>query len=220
MDKHPLAFLEQGRIYDVSRTLSSRIAVWPGDTPFRAEWSSRVEAGSSVNLSRLILSPHTGTHADAPLHVDSGAEGIGALSVRAFFGPAVVIEVDQGQAITPETLRPLDGRDGPLRVLFKTSYSAIPDGEWNEDWLPILPETVDRLAENGVVLVGTDAPSVDPAKSKTLDAHHALVRHGIVNLELLSLQDVPSGRYILLALPLKLEGLDASPVRALLIAPG
>ena len=67
------------------------------------------------------------------------------------------------------------------------------------------------------MLVGTDAPSVDPADSKTLDAHKALARYNIVNLENLLLKDVTPGSYRLVALPLKLPGLDAAPVRAVLL---
>lgn len=79
-------------------------------------------------------------------------------------------------------------------------------------------DAVRILASAGVVLIGTDAPSVDPFDSTTLAAHHALIRSGIAILENLLLDDVPPGEYELIALPLKLMELDGSPVRAILRA--
>ena len=56
----------------------------------------------------------------------------------------------------------------------------------------------------------------DRVDSKDLPSHRALFRHGIANLECLELGGVPEGRYELIALPLRLIGFDASPVRAVL----
>ena len=66
------------------------------------------------------------------------------------------------------------------------------------------------------MLVGIDSQSVDPADSKTLDSHHALLRLNLRVLENLVLDNVPEGDFELIALPLKLTTADASPVRAVL----
>jgi arylformamidase len=78
------------------------------------------------------------------------------------------------------------------------------------------PDTLERLADHGVLLVGIDSASIDPADSKTLPSHQVICRRGLRVLENLLLDDVPEGDYELIALPLKLMQADASPVRAVL----
>ncbi len=204
------------QIIDISRALTPDVAVWPGDQPFAHSWIARLDGGSTVNLSAVALSTHAGTHADAPLHFLRGGLSIDQIPLLQFVGPCLVTEINEGDAIQPEHVAANDASRIP-RVLFKTRHSSVPDTRWDPALLPILPATIERLAGQGVVLVGTDSPSVDPADSKTLDAHKALARHGIVNLENLSLGHVAPGVYRLVALPLKLPGLDAAPVRAVLI---
>jgi len=91
-----------------------------------------------------------------------------------------------------------------------------PEAAWDKDFRAISPATIELLAANGVILIGTDTPSLDTQESKTMDAHHAVQRHHMSILEGLVLDDVPEGDYELIALPLKLMTLDASPVRAVL----
>ena len=105
--------------------------------------------------------------------------------------------------------------DSADRVLFRT-WDAFPHDQWRSDWLPIAPETVEWLALQGVRLIGTDAPSVDPQDSKTMAAHLAVLDHDLRILEGLVLDDVPEGRYELIALPLKVAGGDAGLCRAIL----
>jgi arylformamidase len=224
-------------LIDISRPLRATTAHWPGDRPFTASWTARLDAsagdaatgeaadreeggGSVVNLGAFAMSTHVGTHADAPLHTRPGGTSIDALALDAFVGPATVIAVaPEADTIAPGAVAAY-AEAGTLapRVLFKTSASAQPLDAFVEAFPPLAPATVRLLAAHGVVLVGTDAPSVDPVDSRTLDAHHALVEAGIVNLENLWLRDVAPGAYTLLALPLALEGLDAAPVRAVLRA--
>ncbi len=201
------------RLIDISEGLSPTIATWPGDEPFRWSWTDQLDAGGSVNLGAFSQSTHTGTHVDAPLHVRTDGEGTEAFDLETFVGPAEVIDVTQADAIRPSHVR--DVSTG--RVLFKTSAVARASDEWPDRITPILPSAVSALAEQGVELIGTDAPSVDPLDSKELLAHHALIDARIRNLEGLALADVSKGKYRLLALPLKLEGADAAPVRAVLV---
>ena len=204
------------KIIDISRALTPDVAVWPGDQPFAYTWTARIDGGSTVNLSALQLSTHTGTHADAPLHYVPDGAAIDGIPLLQFIGPCLIIDTENSDAITPDHVAVNDKARVP-RLLFKTRHSTVADTRWDPDLAPILPETIERMGAQGVVLVGTDAPSVDPSDSKTLDAHRALARHSIVNLENLVLRDVPPGRYQLVALPLKLQGLDGSPVRAVLL---
>jgi len=94
--------------------------------------------------------------------------------------------------------------------------ATIADGRFPDGWPVLAPRTAAALAARGVRLVGVDAPSVDERESKTLDVHHALFGAGAYVLENLDLRRVEPGPYELIALPQRLEGLDAAPVRAVL----
>jgi arylformamidase len=132
--------------------------------------------------------------------------------LEVFVGPAEVVDVTGVEVVKPSHVSDLTAD----RLLLKTDASTLAEEEWPDRITSIAPETVSMLAEEGVVLLGTDAPSVDPLDSTDLPAHHALIDAGILNLEGLRLSDVPPGSYSLLALPLKLEGADAAPIRAVL----
>ena len=201
-------------IYDISPLIDDSVAVWPGDTAPKCEDLLRIEKGSSVFLSTLTLSCHTGAHADAPNHFLAGAPGIDEVPLERYIGECQLVDVQpRDNAIRPEDL---DGIEivAP-RILFRTG--CYTDRTVFPDPLTCLtPELVQALALRKVVLVGLDSPSVDPFDSKDLPAHKALHEHGMSNLECLQLVNVPAGRYELIALPLRLKGRDASPVRAIL----
>jgi arylformamidase len=210
-----------GPLIDASVPLRPGTPEWPGDTPFACGWTARVTDGSSVNLSSITTSPHVGTHADAPLHVHDGWSASDALPVAAFVGPAVVIDVgDCAGAVEHEALRVRAAAqglalDGAVRLLLRTGRT-IADGAFPAAWPWLAPACVRALAAGGLLLLGVDAPSVDARDSTGLDTHRALFEAGAFNLENLDLRRAPPGRYELLAPPLSLVGLDASPVRALL----
>lgn len=205
-------------IHDISVLVRPGTPEWPGDAPFTCGWTSRLADGASVNLSHTAGSPHVGTHADAPLHVRDGAPGSDALPLAAFIGEALVLDV--GDAAPGEL--PLAEDDprlaGCTRLILRTGRS-IADGSFPDAWPALSPATAAALARRGVQLVGVDAPSVDGRESKTLDVHHALFDGGAYVLENLDLRRVAAGRYELIALPQRLAGLDAAPVRALLRPP-
>jgi len=199
-------------LIDISRPLSPATAVWPGDQPVEWSWTAQLDEGASVNLSALSLSLHAGTHADAPYHVENSGDTTDDFALSVFVGPAAVVEVQEASYIRPHHVSDVDAP----RVLFKTEASALPASEWPDTITALHPETIAALDQNDVVLVGTDAPSVDPLDSTDLPAHRALIQSGIVNLEGLTFHDVDPGRYSLLSLPLRVEGADAAPVRAVL----
>lgn len=209
--------MAERRVIDISVMLSPDTPVWPGDTSFSCLWTWSMNDGSSVNVSAITSSPHAGTHADTPLHVTSGAPGSDALSLDAFRGPAVVVDVSD---IDSEIkLDDIDHRTHGMtvvRLLLKTGRS-IADGVFPETWPRLTVSCADELVRRGVVLVGMDCPSADARESKTLDVHHALLDRGACVLENLDLRDVEAGEYVLDALPMKVTGLDAAPVRAVLI---
>ncbi|MEM8883570.1 MAG: cyclase family protein [Planctomycetota bacterium] len=200
-------------IHDISPLLDPDVAVWPGDSPYEAKDLLRIEDGNSVHLSTISLSCHTGAHADAPCHYVKGAPGIDEADLAKYIGPATLVDVEPtDHAIRPDDLPHFEWSP---RILLRTG--AMRDRKVFPDPLTCLTvELIEHLAERGCVLIGLDSPSVDRFDSKDLPCHKALYEHGIVNLECLALEGVPAGRYELIALPLRLKGRDASPVRAIL----
>jgi arylformamidase len=201
-------------IWDISPTISAGIPVWPGDTPFDASPTWEIRDGCPVHVSRMTMTTHLGAHTDAPSHYDPLGPSIDAVGLAPYLGPCRVIHCVGVPLVRPQDVEGhLDS--APPRILFRT-YASAPQNAWDPDFPAIAPETIALLAARGVILVGTDAASLDPQDSKSLDAHHAVRRHGMAILEGVVLDAVPPGDYELIALPLKLAGMDASPVRAIL----
>ena len=203
------------RLWDISPPVHAGSPVFPGDTPFALAWAARIAPGCPVNVSTLTLSPHTGAHADAPLHYDDAGAAVGELALEPFLGRCRVIHaIGCGPLVRWEHLA--HAAPGlPARVLVRTCARA-PVERWDPGLTAYDPEAVERLADLGVVLVGIDTASIDPAASKTLASHQVVRRRGLRVLENLVLDAVPEGDYELIALPLKLTTADASPVRAVL----
>ena len=200
-------------LIDISRPLMADTACWPGDVPFAFRLGWTITSGASVNVGSVQTSVHTATHCDAPFHFEEAGATIERLPLDLFVGPAWVVDV-RGTSRWRDRLNGLDFTDTP-RVLFHTG--GWPDTSRFPDAIPVMePGLPDWLADRGVRLIGVDLPSVDPLDSKTLDVHHALGRRGIIIVEGLWLADVPTGRYELIALPLRIVGADGSPMRAVL----
>ncbi len=201
------------KLWDISPPVDHKSAVFPGDTTYSQRAHFTLGPGCPVNVNAITLSPHTGAHADAPLHYASDAPAVGALPLEPYLGPCRVIHcLDCGPLVQPQHLaHALQAL--PPRVLVRTARAARQD--W-DGFTAYANETIALLARHGVQLVGIDTPSVDPATSQQLPSHQQLLRHGLRVLENLVLDDVPEGDYELIALPLKLMQADASPVRAVL----
>lgn len=203
-------------IYDISRTITPTLAVWPGDAPFSFEYILKKATGKSVNLTTLTLSAHTGSHADAPYHYHENGAHPNELPLEKYIGKAHVVSISRKNGgIIPADFTHADLM-GVERLLVHTWVSDSPDHQWPEDFPYPTIEFVDWLAELGVILLGVDMPSVDRFDSTDLPCHHRLYQHSIVNLETLCLRGVPDGVYELVALPLKIADVCGSPVRAIL----
>ncbi len=207
------------KIYDITRPLHATTAPWPGDTRFEHRLTWRIADGAVVNVGALSMGTHNGTHADAPFHYLSDGAAIDALDPALFLGPAVVADVTTaGWSIGRDALESAGRhfRDGGVpRLLLKTG--AWPDSTRFPERLPLLaPDVPAFLGAAGVRLLGLDVPSVDAIDSKDLPVHHALADAGICIIESLDLSVVPAGVHELIALPLRIVGGDASPVRAIL----
>jgi arylformamidase len=202
------------KLWDISPPISPDSPVFPGDTPYSQRWNAAIGPGCPVNVSAITMSPHVGAHADAPLHYGAGAAAIGDVDLDPFLGPCRVIHaIDRGPLVLPEHLSHASA-GLPPRVLVRTCGRT--PTQWVDAFAAFAPETIAWLAARGVRLIGIDTASVDPAASKTLDSHRQLLAHDMRVLENLVLDAVPPGDYELIALPLRLAGADASPVRAVL----
>lgn len=203
------------RVYDITQPMRTGIPVWPGDTDYVEERVWAIGPDCPVNVSRLTLSTHTGTHADAPLHYDADGAPIAAVDLETYLGPALLLHMPPG--LDRVEVAHLSGRvpAGTRRLLLRT-YARFPHDAWDSDFTAMAANAIDWLAGQGVRLIGVDAPSLDPQTSKTMDAHMAVRRHGMAILEGLVLDAVPEGIFELIALPLRLATADAAPVRAVL----
>ncbi len=204
------------RFYDISPPVTSDTAVFPGDTPPSREVLLDMARGDHLTLSTFRSTVHVGAHVDAPSHYGLAGRSIDRQDVELYIGPCVVLRVavPAGGLIPPEAVA---GRDLAPRVLFATGTYPDPT-RFKKDFTAFAPETIERLAARHVRLVGIDTPSVDPSTSQDLPSHRRCLAHDIAILEGLVLDGVPEGAYELIALPLKLVGFDASPVRAVLRA--
>ena len=206
------------RIWDISPPVQPGSPVFPGDTPYRQQWTATMGPDCPVNVSSLTMSPHVGAHADAPLHYDPQGQAIGAVDLAPFLGPCRVIHAIGCARLIQWLDIAHAAHDLPARVLVRT-YERMPVDAWDPQLAAFAPDTVERLADVGVRLIGIDTASIDPADSKALDSHQVIRRRGLRVLENLVLDHVPEGDYELIALPLKLMTADASPVRAVLREP-
>lgn len=201
-------------LYDITPPITEALKVWPGDTPMTREVLLDMAQGANVTLSTLHATVHLGAHADGPNHYGLGAPGIDARPLDDYLGPCQVVRVR-----VPAAHRiGLDDLPVPVdseRLLIRTD--TFPDRtDFRDDFAALAPELIDALHALGVRLIGIDTPSVDLFDSVDLPSHRAFLRNGMAILEGLDLSAVPDGHYELIALPLRLVGFDASPVRAVL----
>lgn len=201
-------------IHDITPPITDALEVWPSDTPPSREVLLDMKRGANLTLSTLRATVHLGAHVDGPNHYDKDAPGIDSRSLEDYLGPCQVIAVSVGRSgqVEPRHLPPEVRAE---RVLIRTGTYPNPN-HFNTDFAALSPELVDHLHGQGVRLIGIDTPSVDLFDSKDLTVHRTFLKHNMAILEGIVLVDVPEGVYELIALPLRLVGFDASPVRAIL----
>ena len=207
------------KIYDISPLISERTGVFPGDTPFSRNVALQIKTGHPIDLSSISTTVHIGAHADAPSHYQLGGIGIAHRDLTRYFGRCLVLHasISGGERVAQRHLTGSHAHDIAPKVLVSTK--SFPDPEtWTSDFCSFDPELIEAWAKRGVQTIGIDTPSIDPETSKDLPSHKMVAHHDMSILEGLILDHVPEGFYTLIALPLKIENADASPVRAILIA--
>jgi arylformamidase len=203
------------QILDISQPVGIETAVWPGDQPFELAWTMRQDRGDSVNVATIKLSVHTGTHTDGGFHVAAQGNRPVTMDLSAYVGRALVIDARGRAALDEQVVDDVDF-EHTRRILFRTREN-VDASQFPQQFLAPTPGLSRKLVAAGVKLIGSDAPSMDPFDSQTLESHRILADGGVATLENLVLSDVTPGEYTLLALPLKLVEADSSPVRAVLI---
>lgn len=186
---------------DISRSINKRIKVYSGDPKFNAKEVYSIEKGDEYNVSEITMGSHMSTHIDSPKHFFEDGVSVDMLDINSICGKAVVVTAEKD--VDSRFLRTVDISCG--RVIIRTGgkYGMTKCG-------------AEYLAQNGIKIVGTDGMDIEAEGNKYYEAHKALLGNGAPILEYLDLEDVADGEYILYCLPLKVEGLDAVPVRAVL----
>ena len=202
------------KIFDITPRLTKNLAVWPGDTALSREVLCDLSGGDNITLSTLHATVHLGAHADGPKSLRQRRAGNRRARSRVL---RRILSGGSSEHCPGDADHAGDvaRRDHRAARFIRTGTFSNPEN-WNGDFAALEVELVDFLHERGVMTVGIDTPSVDLFESKDLPAHKAILRHDMSILEGLVLKDVPEGIYELIALPLRLVGFDASPVRAIL----
>ena len=207
--------------YDISLTISDHLPVWPGDPSVTLERIGKLENGDNANVTRMEMGVHTGTHVDAPYHFLGGDTAtVDDLSLKMLTGRAYVLHLpDDVDEISRDVLEQAEIPPRTRRLLFKTRNSehwARQTPGFQEDFVAISADGAQYLVDRGVKLVGVDYLSAAPFQEPR-PTHEILLQAGIIIVEGLDLSQVSQGRYTLYCLPLKLEGSDGSPARAILV---
>jgi len=206
-------------IYDISVLLGSESIAFPSDTPYSRDLMLTIEDSGILDVSKLVLSAHSGTHVDTPSHFIPNAKSIDQYSVQEFILPAQVVNIEDRESIRPSELENLDIKQGDA-LLFKTDNSIsrrCSNGVFTEKFVYLSAEAAVFCAEKKASLVGIDYVTIDRYGDEAFPAHRTLLGSGILILEGINLREVPQGKYTLFCLPLKIKGGEASPVRAILV---
>jgi arylformamidase len=203
------------RIYEISPIIDENLKVWPGDKSLEREIVADMKKGDRNTSSKIHTTVHLGCHADALSHVSLEGATIDEMPLDHYLGECQVIKVE-GKPLGRVKPEDIKADIKAKRVLFATG--TFPDfSNWNTEFAGLSPELIDYLAEKGVITIGIDTPSVDNmADVEDLITHKKFVEHKIAIIEGIVLKDVPEGIYELIALPLRMKDLDASPLRAIL----
>ena len=206
-------------IYDISVTLGEESIPFPGDPPFSREMLLTIKDSGICDVSKLVMSAHSGTHIDTPAHFIMEGNTLEAYSVKDFILPARVVAVGDKESVKPADLRDIEIDPGEA-LLFKTDNSATGrcrSGVFTEDFVYLSPEAAMACIEKKAGLVGLDYITIEKPGDETFPTHRIILGGGILVLEGINLAEVPPGRYTLICLPLKIKGGEASPVRAVLM---
>lgn len=200
-------------LIDVTVPIRDGMPVYDQNPGVHLERARSIADGDTVNISRLELGVHTGTHVDAPVHFIDGGAGTESIDPEILIGEAHVVDATGlHEDIDAAALATLDLPAGAERLIFKTRNSELWSRDtFTRDFIRFVESGARRLVDDGVRLVAIDYLSIGDT-----GAHEVLLGNGVVPLEGLDLRGVDPGPYRLYCLPLKLVGADGAPARVLL----
>ncbi len=192
------------KLYDISRELTTA-PLYPGDPPTELSKLTNAELGDAATTSLISACLHNGTHVDAPCHFFPGAKDIAEIPLEKVVGECMVVEAS-GVLTGLDIEQMISRMQGLKRVLLKGGAQLSQSAAF-------------ALLDAEMELVGVEETSVAPL-AETAVVHRKLLSAEMVLLESLNLSEVPEGRYLLFAAPIKINGADGSPVRAILATRG
>lgn len=207
------------RIYDISVPIRSGGLVYPGNPEIDISLQQAVAKGAGANVSTIRFGSHTGTHADAARHFFDEGQPVDQIPLERLIGPALLIAFsDDVRALGAAELKAHDLK-AHKRILLKTRNSALlSKNEFARDYTYLAPDGAEYLVDEGVELVGIDYLSIEQFHSGHHRTHRTLLAKSVVIVEGLDFSVPPPGEYQLVCLPLRVEGCDGAPARAVLIA--
>jgi arylformamidase len=203
---------------DISMLLTADLPTWPSSPGLNVRRVASMQRGDEADVSALSMDVHTGTHVDAPRHFIADGPELEAMGLTPFVGTADVVDVGHTDVIDADALAGLVPEDAK-RILLRTRNSRIDGfrhGGFRPDYAALSPGGAAWLADRGTALVGIDYLSVQRYDDPP-DAHTVLLGAGVCLVEGLVLNHVSAGRYLLACLPLRLDGVEAAPARAILL---
>jgi len=203
---------------DISLPLGLNIPIWPNSEGIKIIQTQNMDKGDPSNNSRIIADVHTGTHIDAPLHYIKGGKSVDEINTDALIGPTFVAEFPHQNIVTKKDLEMVNIPENTERLLIKTKNSqSLAKGEkFNENFVGLSSDAAQWVVNKDLNLIGIDYLSIQPY-SGFHKTHEILLKAGIVIVEGLNLTDVITGMYELICLPIKIEGAEGAPARAILI---
>jgi arylformamidase len=207
----------QNKYIDITYPISTRLPKWHGSIGFEMKWQMRMPEEIN-NLSYFTIDSHLGTHLDAPLHFVENGKAVEDISFEKLIGLTYVVEIRGLKSITASHLQEANIPSNCEKLLIKTDnqfYWEQHLTSFQEDFCSIDATGAQWLVDRGIHLIGIDYLSIQRFHDGP-ETHQILLNHEVVVLETINLEHVESGWYDLICLPLKLEGLEGSPVRAIL----
>ncbi len=209
---------EPTQYYDLTRPITSDVAVFPGDPTFKVDKVQDMAKGNSYNLCYLHIGNHTGTHIDFPAHVIPNGKTSSDFPIDALMGEGIIVEIpenpdEKNLGITPQFIKKQPIKKNDI-IFFKTSNSKLPSNKISEKFVYLTPTGADELIEKQVKMVGIDYLSIDALEEENLPSHKKLLKNNILIVENLQLSDIPAGRYKkIIVSPPRIENIDGLPVR-------
>lgn len=206
------------KIIDISREIKEGITVWPGDDPVEIENRASMGRGDTCNIHGIRTGLHVATHIDTPLHFINNGESLDQVPLSSFCGRCKVFDMTGRRSITIQDIEALNIEKGDV-ILFKTDNSSISlDEPFPSDFVSLDVTAAEYLVKKEIKALGMDYLSVEARGSPGHKVHNALLGKRIVLIEGLDLSDADEGEYFIVFFPLKIRGVEASPVRAVLLA--